>query len=164
MKLEDIIYIWDAHQNNPKEPKDAVRFFDMKTPYSIHPLWCATSIAAETALNKKTREEGTLTLLYHDVLEDTNKKLPDWLNKRIKYLINEMVFYGGIEQENKEIWNKPREIRLYKLYDKVNNLMMGNWMNIKKRKCYEEYTKKLLNDVLKNYGELNITKIAKSLL
>lgn len=164
MNIEDIINIWEAHQKQPKQPKDAVRFFDGKTPYFTHPLWCATSIAVETSLDEKTREEGSLVLLYHDVREDTTKNLPDYLSERVKYLISEMTFYGGMQEEMNEIWNKSKEVRLYKLYDKVNNLMSGSWMSPSKRKIYEEYTKKLLEDVERNYGNLNITKIARAII
>lgn len=164
MKLEDVVYIWEAHQGHPKQSKDAVRFFDMKTPYTIHPLWCAFSIAAEPSLDEKIREEGILVLGYHDVIEDTKKELPNWLPDRVKYLIHEMTFEGGMEKEMLEIWYKPKEVILYKLYDKVNNLMTATWMKPERRKEYEDYTKKLLDDVERNYGELNITKIARAII
>jgi len=45
-----------------------------------------------------------------------------------------MTFEGGSEQEIVEIWDKPTEIRLYKLYDKVSNLLDGAWMKDEKRK------------------------------
>jgi (p)ppGpp synthase/HD superfamily hydrolase len=159
----DIEYIIEAHEHNAKKPSKAVRKWDGKTPYYIHPLWCATTIASETTIDETTRNEGILALLYHDVLEDTTKGLPEGMDNNIGHLIKEMTFEGGSEQEMREIWNKPRQIRLYKLYDKVSNLLDSCWMDTEKRAKYIAYTKRLCEDVNENYGELNITKIAEAI-
>ncbi|MFA5302934.1 MAG: hypothetical protein WC393_00155 [Candidatus Nanoarchaeia archaeon] len=160
--IEKIIEIMKAHKDYAKKPSKACRKWDGKTEYSIHPIWCAMTIAAETSLDELTRTEGITALLYHDVLEDTNYK-PN-LEERIDYLVKEMTFEGGSKQEMQEIWNKPKEVRLYKIYDKVSNLMDGSWMSEEKRKDYENYLNKLIIDVEQNYGELNITKMAKSII
>ena len=115
MKPEDLTYVVESHLKNPKKPGKSVRKWDGRTYYWIHPLWCATMISTETNLDLKTREEGALTLLYHDILEDTTKKLPSHLSKRIKTLVEHMTFPGGSKQEMEEVWYKPKEIRLYKL-------------------------------------------------
>lgn len=164
ISLEDISYIIQAHQFHPRKSSKAYRKWDGETPYSMHPLWCATTILTETSLDEKTRIEGCYTLLYHDVLEDTTLPLPPGLEKRIQDIVKDMTFPGGSEQEIKEIWSKPKEIRLYKLYDKVSNLLDGNWMNSEKRKNYEEYTLRLCLDVENNYGSLNITRIARAIV
>jgi len=163
MKKKDLQYIINAHSNYPKKPSKAFRKCDGKTPYWVHPLWCATTIASETSLDEKTKQKGILTLLYHDILEDTTQEIPEWLPKRINYLVREMSFKNGSKQEMKEIWYKPKEIRLYKLYDKVNNLMDGSWMSHEKRKKYEDYIRKLSEDVQGNYDELNIIRIAEEI-
>ena len=160
---KDIAYIMDAHQNCAKKPSKAVRKWDGKTPYFIHPLWCATTIATETSLEESVRNDGMQALLYHDVLEDTTKGLPEYLSDRVKGIVKDMTFEGGSEQEMKEVWNKSKEIRLFKLYDKVSNLFDGSWMDQEKRAKYMDYTKKLCEDVKKNYGKLNITEIADKL-
>lgn len=130
----------------------------------MHPIWCATMIATETTLDMRTRENGGLTLLCHDILEETTQLLPNWLSSRVRNLIGEMTFRGGSAQEMQEFWNKSQEIRLYKLYDKVSNLLNGSWMDDEKRKTYSNYTKRLCQDVDQNHGTLNITKIAKTVL
>jgi len=146
MKLEKHInYIMEAHGTLPKKPSKAFRKWDGQTPYSIHPIWCAMTIAAETALDEKIKNEGIITLLYHDIPEDTNAELPEH-SEREKFLIGEMTFQNGSQQEIGEIWDKPKEIRLYKLYDKVSNLLDANWMTAEKRAEYNGYAQKLMND------------------
>lgn len=161
MEDKDITYVINAHTNHPSKPSKAFRKWDGKTPAYMHPLWCATTIAAETNLDEITRYEGELALLYHDVLEDTTLQLPNWLSERIKVLVGEMTFPGGMAQEMKDVWDKSKETRLYKLYDKIHNLLDGAWMDEEKRKGYEEYTRRLCEDVERNYGELNITRMMK---
>ncbi len=163
MKLEDINYVANAHNNHPVKPRKAYRKWDGKTPYYIHPVWCTATLATEKNLDDKTKEEGIQTLLYHDVLEDTTQKLPDGLSERVKELIRYMTF-ESFDEEIIKVWEKPIEIKLYKVYDKVSNLMDGYWMNDAKRKQYEEYTQKLVDEVEKHYGELNITKIARAIM
>jgi hypothetical protein len=161
--IEEIKFTINAHQNHPKKPSKAFRKWDGKTPYSIHPIWSAMTILTETSLDEKTRIEGYKTLLYHDIKEDTNQPLPANLESRIIELVNHMTFKGGSEQEMQEIWEKPKEVRLYKLYDKVSNLLDGSWMTSEKREKYEEYLGKLTQDAEKNYKTLNITKIARAI-
>lgn len=164
MKLSDhITYIIHAHQQQPQKPLNAYRLWDKRTPYSIHPLWCAITILTETQLPKPLREEGYLTLLYHDLLEDTTAKLPP-LSNNVKKSIRDMTFYEGIDQEIKEIWHKQPKIRLFKLYDKISNLLDGSWMPPELHKKYIDYTEKLLEDVEHNFGSLNIVKIAHAIV
>ncbi len=158
MLQKNLNYIIEAHQNSSRKPSKSSRKHDCKTPYWIHPIWCATTILTETSLDERTRNEGALALLYHDILEDTTKPLPENLEERIKNLVMEMTFESS-EQEMQKIWQKPREIRLYKLYDKVSNLLDGIWMGEEKIRAYQEYTKKLSQNVIEIYGILNITKI-----
>ncbi len=160
MKLSDHIrYIIHAHQQQPQKLLNAYRLWDKNTPYSIHPLWCAMTILTETQLPKALREEGHLTLLYHDILEDTKAKLPT-LPDKVKKSIRDMTFDNGIDQEIARIWHKQSKIRLFKLYDKISNLLDASWMPPELHKKYIDYTRKLLQDVEQNFGSLNIVKIA----
>jgi hypothetical protein len=163
VQLKNIQDIWEAHQHKAIKASKKVRKWDGSTPYSLHPLWCATTIATETSLDNTTREEGALTLLYHDVLEDTTGSIAH-LPKRIQTLIEHMTFPGGSAQEMQEIWAKPKEVRLYKLYDKVSNLLDGAWMSDKKKIEYKVYTQKLCTDVEEEYTQLNITTITRGIL
>lgn len=160
----DINYIINAHSNYPTKESRAFRKFDGQTPYFMHPLWCATTIATETNLPEQLRKDGTLALLYHDLLEDTKIGLPIWLNNQTKSYIQDMTYEGGNAQEMQEIWSKPKEIRLFKLYDKVSNLLDSSWMNEEKSEIYYDYTMKLCQDVELHFNNLNITKIASGIL
>lgn len=157
-------FVINAHQNLAKSPNKTVRRFDNETPYSIHPLWCATMIAAEVSLPESLRTEGTFTLLYHDILEDTTADIPSNLPPDIRKSIEDMTFMGGMSQEMIEIWGKEPKIRLFKLYDKVSNLLDSAWMTPERRRIYVEHTRKLIEDVEKNFGPLNIIKIAKTIV
>ena len=162
MEQKDIDYMIDAHTNYAKKPSKKFRKFDGKTSYWAHPLWCATTILAETSLEEKLRNEGALTLLYHDIFEDTTAQLPPWLSDKIKKNIADMTF-TNYQEEIEKIWAKPKEIRLYKLCDKVHNLLDGSWMDEMKRIIYKNYTEKLCANVERSFGELNIIKIARQI-
>ena len=160
---EHIGWVIEAHRDHPKKLSKATRKWDGKTPYAMHPIWCATTLLHETALDGQTREEGALALLYHDILEDTFEPLPPLLSDRVKELVNHMTFEGGNAQEMQEVWTKPKEVRLYKVYDKVSNLLDGCWMSLEKRAAYDDYTRRLTEDAERNYGKLNITRIARAI-
>ena len=150
-----------AH-NFPVKPSKAVRKWDGKTPYSVHPIWCATMILHETALAEDIRVDGSQALLFHDVLEDTLAELPNYLSDRVKKLVQDMTFESS-DEEMLKVWDKPIEVKLFKLYDKVSNLMDASWMSPEKLRKYREYTNRLTQEVQTHYGELNIVKLAKIL-
>ena len=49
------------------------------------------------------------------------------------------------------------------IYDKVSNMMDGIWMRSERRQRHQTHLRKLCEDVERNYGELNITKLARTL-
>lgn len=158
---KDLNYIIEAHRKSGLDK--SARRWDKKTPYSIHPIWCAMTLLHETSLPEDLRRDGSQALLYHDILEDTEWPLPSWLSTRVIKLVMDMTFESS-QHEMKEIWNKPPEIRLFKLYDKTSNRMDGVWMDKEKREMYTEYSSRLCDDVEKNYGKLNITRIARAII
>lgn len=151
------------HSFNPKLPSNATRFWDKKTPYIVHPLWCAATIAFEQKLPPEVRARGFLILLFHDILEDTYGELPNDLSHEVKEGVRRMTFYEN-KIEHARIWSLPPEIRLFKLYDKTCNLLDAIETNPEKIKKNNELVSELIADVEKNYGTLNITKIARSLV
>ena len=157
-----ISYAVRAHEKFPKEPSMTVRRWDGKTPYGIHPVWCATTLLHETNLPAKLRIVGAQTLLFHDLLEDTVTILPKGISLRVKELVEGMTFTSSNE-EMKKIWERPKEIRLFKLYDKVSNILDGTWMAPKKKRKYLTYIRRLADDVEQNYGLLNVVRIARAL-
>jgi len=153
----------EAHKDYPKKPEYAFRKWDNQTPYYIHPLWCAMMFLQETNLPKLiNREKCTLALILHDVKEDTTMELPKWLPQDVVNLVEQMTF-SSTELEIAEVWNRPKIIRLLKLYDKVSNLLDGSWMPDEKwNEQYVPYVLQLVDDVEKNYGQLNIVLFARA--
>jgi hypothetical protein len=163
---EAIVYSMRTHAEWAKEPSKAVRFSDMKTPYGVHPLWCAATVLQETRLSEVDRTDFALALLYHDLLEDTRitvDELPEGTAERVKWLVRQMTFPGGFSKEMSEVWNRDPTIRLLKLYDKVSNLLDGSWMKESKWKAYCAFTGALADDVERNFNGLNIIKIARAI-
>ena len=152
----------DAHNTKPVASHKAFRKWDGKTPYSIHPIWCAMTLLHETALPGELRSTGAEALLMHDILEDTTADLPGWTSDKTRLLVNEMTF-ASTDEEMNLVWSRRPFVRLLKLYDKVSNLMDGAWMSDGRRRAYIKYTRKLADDVGKNFGELNIVKITRAL-
>jgi len=163
-ELTDLIsYIFNAHADKSKELADTVRKWDGKTPYGIHPTWCAMTLLTETTLPEELRVTGAQTLLLHDILEDTTGGLPDGTLSEVAKLVAGMSF-ASFTEETELIWEQSQEIRLLKLYDKVSNLLDGSWMSPEKRQYYAEYLSQLCDDVESNYGCLNIIQIARAIL
>ncbi|MDP2669133.1 MAG: hypothetical protein Q8P07_04845 [bacterium] len=151
-----------AHAEKPAKPSKAVRKWDGKTPYGIHPVWCAMTLLAETTLPEKFRVTGALALLFHDVKEGTTAELPKGLLREVVRLVEGMTFESS-DEEMLKIWSRSRKIKLLKLYDKVSNLLDGSWMSKEKRVRYAKYLLRLCRDVEPHYGKLNIIRIARAI-
>lgn len=159
--LENILHCHEDMANNLSK---SFRKFDNKTNYSVHQIWCATTIATEILLPEETRIIGFYTLLYHDVLEDTSGNLPkfDLFDNEINKSIHDMTF-DSFSEEIKNLWSKSKEIRLFKLYDKTNNFLnLDGWPPAKIKQHYD-HLNNLIQDVQSNFGNLNITYIANSI-
>ncbi len=144
-----------------------VRMWDGKTPYFIHPLWCAMTILTEERLPENIRKLGAQVLLFHDVPEDTTEKIPDDLDEKAKEIIAEMLFENSAH-ELREIWGRSDLAKLFKLYDKVSNFLDASWM-VKERGI--EYLRERLDYILKladfveeKYGILNIVVMARAIV
>jgi hypothetical protein len=161
--LKHIQIIGTLHTLCPKEPKNAIRIWDNQTPYMVHPIWCACTIATEQKLSPEIRRRGILVLLYHDIIEDTDGKLPSDLPPGVALGVQYMTFRNTME-EWRDIWNLPIEIRLFKLYDKTSNLLDAFEKDENRIAENKEKLLRLVADVEKHYGDLNITLLARSLL
>ena len=151
-----------AHTEHGNEPNDAIRFHDRVTPYLVHPLWCAASLLQESSLPLAIRKAGYLALLWHDVLEDTQMGLPEDTSLEIVKIVKDMSF-SSFDQEMTELWSRSIEVKLLKLYDKVSNLLDGQWMKAEKWNLYVEHTVRLADEVRQEYGALNIVKITEAI-
>ncbi len=157
--LAGIRFTAKAHIDHPKTPADAVRFWDMATPYLIHPCWCAMTLLTETSLPDEIRLPGYLALLFHDVIEDADLELPATTAPVVVELVQDMTF-DSFSNEVDDIWSRSETVRLLKLYDKTSNLLDASWMSIEKWNKYARFTNQLARDVESNFGDLNIVKIA----
>lgn len=162
MIVDGVSFAKHAHIDLPITPNDAIRFHDRTTPYIVHPIWCAMTIMAETRLPESLRLNGCLALMWHDALEDTHAELPIDTVCEVRQLIQDMSFANFADERNL-IWERSKEIRLLKLYDKTSNLLDASHYSIEKWNNYVEFTQSLIVDVENNYGSLNIIKIAKSI-
>ena len=148
-----------AHARHSKSPRGAVRFSDGKTPYAIHPIWCAMTLLTETTLPEDLRRAGYLALLWHDVLEDTTLPLPEEAPPEVVSLVQELTFHS-FDEEVTAIWERSDTAKLLKLYDKVSNLLDAAWMSDRKWDRYVAYTRRLAEFAERRYGALNIVRIA----
>lgn len=162
--LEYINLATEAHQEKSLKPEKAIRTFlsGESNPYFTHSLWCAMTILMETKLPESIRLPGAETLLFHDVLEDTTADLPADLSPEVNDLIKSMTF-SDFHTEVRETLTKPPLNQLLKLYDKTATLYDGVVKN-KVGKEWYDYIRSLVNNVEKEYGELNIVLLAKTLL
>jgi len=163
IELKDLAYVIDAHTNKAIRPDKATRMWDNTTPYHMHPIWCATTILYDTSLSERIRKNGSQALLYHDVLEDTTAGLPDWLSLDVRRLVQGMTFKSS-EDEWENLWERGQEIKLLKTYDKTSNLLDSVWMKPERKVQHQTHLRKLVEDVQRNYGNLNILRIAKTLI
>lgn len=160
--LAVIAYAFTAHNDQPTLPRKARRRHDKMTPAAVHPCWGAMTILQEPLLPWRLRWNGAMALALHDVLEDTTAGLPEGTSEVVAKLVGEMTFksYG---EELDSWWKLSSEAKLLKLYDKVSNLLDGSWMPPEKLVLYRCYTLQLSDEAAKQYGELNIVKIARAI-
>ncbi len=148
-----------AHSQHQRSPKDSVRLHDGRTPYAVHPIWCAMTLLSETTLPRDFRFTGYLVLLWHDILEDTHLNLPKETPHEVATLVDEMTFVSFAE-ECEQIWRRSENAQLLKLYDKVSNLLDGMWMSDDEWNNYVTHTQALAQFAAKRFGNLNIVRIA----
>ncbi len=162
--------VFRAHHAYAKKGSKRFRKWDGKTPYGIHPTWSALTLLTETTLDEWTRTVGVWTLLNHDLLEDTSASLilpkDERLRAKITTNVKDMSKKPG-ESKDEEFWrliNSNNEIILFTLYDKVSNLLDGAWMDDVTKTMYTSYVRVLADNAFKIYGDLNIVKIARSII
>lgn len=161
--LEIVRLAQDAHDHHPSAPDKSTRKWDGRTPYWTHPVWCGLAILHEPGLPEDLRRRGALALSLHDLLEDTTVPLPRALAADVQSLVRQMTFPGGSAQERAEIWSRPPEVRLLKLYDKTCNLLDDRFMKRECRRLSRIYVRRLAKDVEAHYPGTNIVTLARSL-
>ena len=139
-----------------------------KIPYLTHPLWCSLIFLNDALIPFKLRNVGFETLLLHDVLEDTSAKLPNWVGKDVRKLVDEMTFSAPPgkdpwDEEKKVLLKKPAFIKLLKLVDKLASMYDLDVIP-KNKKVWKKITAQLLKDVEKRYGQIRVGQIGKAIL
>jgi hypothetical protein len=154
----------EAHQEHVLPDAKDFRTFPSgeKNEYFTHPLWCAMMIMLDTKLPESIRLPGAKALLFHDVLEDTTAKLPDDLTDEVRKMIDDMTF-KNFEEEVKITLANPSIAQLLKLYDKTATLYDAA-LRPHRYKEWIDFTEKLIETVVKEYGELNIVLLARTLI
>ena len=152
-----------AHQLFPRAPDNAVRFWDHKTPYVVHPILASALLLAEIALPDSIREPGYLALLWHDTLEDTTLSLPAETSIQVRTLVEEMTF-DSFDDECERLWGRSSTTKLLKLYDKVANLLDNSGRKPDSWNKQARHAEKLTDWVEEYFGPLNIVKIARSVI
>jgi hypothetical protein len=158
-----LLHVLDAHTRHAKTPDDATRRFDGKTPYAVHPIWCAMTILSEWSLAPELRRAGYQALAWHDTIEDTHLPLPATVDDEVKNLVAELTFAPD-EDERELIWARSREAKLLKLYDKVSNLLDNRgWRGADSWRRWADHTLRLADFVEREFGPLNIVRIARAI-
>jgi hypothetical protein len=158
-----ILHTMTAHSRFGNEPSDSIRRFDKKTPYAVHPIWCAMTVLTETDLEPALRHVGYQALAWHDILEDTTSGLPQDVDDKVKELVEQLTF-GKDEDDRALIWARSSEAKLLKLYDVVSNLLDGRpWRAVPSWNALVKHALKLTEFVEGEFGNLNIVRIARAI-
>lgn len=132
-----------------------------QVPYFVHPLWCAMMMVTDTRIPAEERRVGVQALFLHDILEDTNAALPEWVEPRVKRLVEQLTFESW-EQALKEVPKKPIEVKLLILFDSLSS-MYEEHVSLSKRPQWKQKVLDLLRDVDAHYGDLRIVQVGKAI-
>lgn len=158
----------DAHTSTPKTPEKAFRKWSPgATPYWTHPATIGLLATHEDGLPVETRITLVVGLVLHDVVEDTTSPIPDGITLPAeRKLVEELTFPGGMEEEMAKVWDRLPLARLAKLHDKTHNLLnpLDAGEGFRRTKRYLPYVERLIEDVERHYGHLNIVMIARGVV
>ncbi|HBH46154.1 MAG: hypothetical protein A2445_03630 [Candidatus Jacksonbacteria bacterium RIFOXYC2_FULL_44_29] len=134
-----------------------------KVPFAVHPIWCAMTLLNDQRIPFAERAIGYQALLLHDVLEDTNLGIPDYVDTQVIDLVKEMT-HDSWEDEQK-IEGKSHLVKLLKLCDKIASMYDETLRDdAVYRKEWKALTEKLLHDVENHYGSIRLVTLAKAVL
>lgn len=157
-KLIDFAYnAYQKHNVTSQEYRQ-----DGKVPYIMHPLWCATLLLNDQLIPFKKRKLGFQVLLLHDVIEDTDLSMPDWISREVRNYVQEMTF-STWEEAKREKPKKSIFMKLLFLYDALSSMYEFH-VSKKKQKEWKKLTNDLLEEVENHYGNIRIVQIAKPIL
>lgn len=129
----------------------------------VHPLWAGTMMLADQRLPFELREVGYQALLLHDVLEDTDVELPDWLDPNVSTLVEDMTLPDDFKKAVVIIAQKDIFVKLLILYDTLENVYeehVTEW----KRPFWKQGVEVLIREVEQEYGDLRVVHVGKAIL
>lgn len=136
---------------------------DGKVPFVVHPMWCALTLLNDQRIPFAERELGYQALLLHDILEDTNLEVPDFVEPKVIECVKEMTHDSWEDEQN--IASKSNFIKLLKLCDKIASMYDETVrQEPQRRKEWKILTQKLLDDVEKHYGNIRLVTLTKAIL
>lgn len=163
-----LAFVVESHTDLAKTAGKAFRKWSPGvTPYWFHPATVSLLATHEDRLDPKTRMTLVVGLLLHDILEDTCAELPPHLVlPEERRLVEELTFHGGMPEEMVKVWDHSPLARLAKLFDKTHNLLHPTDAGppYEKTRRYLPYVERLIADVVRNYGDLNIVMIARGVV
>jgi hypothetical protein len=157
-------FAWEAHWYHTKPGHERFRRHDGATPFFVHSQWASATIMHEPLLPLELRWLGWRALVLHDVREDTDLPIPEWVPQEVVSLVEEMTF--ATTQEGMErIWERSPEAQLFTCYDKASVLQDATWMEQRPpeyRRAYEDYALQLATLARERYGDLNVYRIIRA--
>jgi len=134
---------------------------DGNVPYMTHPLWCSLMLLADTRIPREERERGAKALILHDILEDTDLPLPEWVPKDVADLVKEMTFENS-EHALREAASKPIHVKLLLLVDGLSS-MYEEHVSPQRRARWKAAVMQATEEVEEHYGNIRIVQVAKSI-
>lgn len=134
-----------------------------KVPFIVHPMWAAMMMLADQRLPFELREIGYQALLLHDVLEDTNAELPDWIDPEVARMVEDMTLPDDFKEVVAAIASKDIFTKLLILYDTLENVYeehVTDW----KRTMWKQGVEVLIREVEQEYGDLRVVHVGKAVL
>lgn len=154
-----IDFTYEAYQENSKA--DTLRQKG-KTPFITHPLFAASLLLADRQIPYKERVIGYQVLILHDVLEDTNLELPEWIDENVRKRVEEMTYKNDVEAYL--VMSKKGPFgKLLSLCDMLSNMYEDHVRKYKRRR-WRKAIEELTEDVKKYYGNTRIIQISKAIL
>ena len=152
----------DAHQNHNTQGQDHVMRRGMY-PYIIHSMWAACTLIMDPKIPKEERIIGYQILVLHDVLEDTSKKLPDWVSDEVKAGVQSLT-HNNWQEEQEAVTHYTPFLKLLKLCDKMQTMYELAINDPIKARQWKTLIKNLVRDVEAHYGKTKVVVTANALL
>lgn len=159
---------WAYHAYQEKNVSNQTYRLKGSIPYITHPLGSALLLLADTKIPEQERLLGFKILVLHDVLEDTALALPEWVEEKVKFGVEELTYQGPESLEEKIKWSHSKQdpfIKLLILHDAFWTLYeYGVDGPIKRKELWQQGVGELAEIIAKDYGNIRIVQIARTVV